>query len=72
MSKPLVIDGPEWGVRGLLSCGHYDSPVHERSSVWDFPEEERTCPECGEERQFDPELQAAIHASWREELDESD
>lgn len=52
------------GVRGLLSCGHYASPVHERSSTWDFPHDPHVCPHCGEERQFDLRLQAAIIDSW--------
>lgn len=58
---------PEQYLRPLLSCGHYDRPTFQFSSQWDFPHDEHVCPTCGEERQWDLRVQAAIIESWKEE-----
>jgi hypothetical protein len=55
--------------RPLLDCGHYDRPVHVRSSQWDFPHETHRCPTCGTTAQWDPELRRAIRAAWTAEAD---
>ena len=48
----------------LLTCGHYGKPIFECSSLWDFPADAHTCPECGEERQMDLRVQLAVMATW--------
>jgi len=58
---------PDDFVRPLLSCGHYDRPVFFASSQWDFPHEAHVCPVCGETRQWDLRVQAAIIEGWKEE-----
>lgn len=55
---------PDQYHRPLLSCGHYDRPHFECSSQWDFPDDVHVCPTCGEERQWDVQVQAFIHDSW--------
>lgn len=60
---------PEQYQRPLLSCGHYDRPTFECSSQWDFPHDEHVCPTCGETRQWDLRLQAAILAEWTTETE---
>ena len=58
-----ILDGTTMtGLCGLLTCGHFSGPVHEASSVWDFPDEAHGCPTCGEDRQLDLRLQAALVA----------
>jgi hypothetical protein len=57
---------PEEFSRPLLSCGHYDRPVFEGSSQWDFPHDEHVCPTCGETRQWDLRVQAAIIEWWKQ------
>lgn len=58
-------DRPAEFTRPLLSCGHYDVPVFNSSSQWDFPHDPRICPTCGEERQWDVRVQALIMETWR-------
>jgi hypothetical protein len=52
----------------LLTCGHYTHPIYERSSLWDFLHEPFKCRTCGEERQVDLRIQAAVGAGdWDSE-----
>jgi len=51
---------PDQYLRPLLACGHYDRPTFVASSDWDFPHEERECPECGAEVQMHVSVQAAL------------
>jgi hypothetical protein len=62
-----AVRNPERYPRPLLSCGHYDRPTFESSSQWDFPSDEHVCPTCGETRQWDVRVQAAIYQAWNEE-----
>ena len=54
----LVVDADE-NVTVPLACGHTEK-VFARSSQWDFPTEERTCPTCGEETTWDPAFVARL------------
>lgn len=54
-------------VECLLTCGHWSSPISDRSSHFDFPDEPVKCPTCGEERQWDVRLQARLHQMINEE-----
>ena len=47
-------------LRPLLTCGHFGDGIFEASSDWNFVDESRTCPTCGQDRQMDLRLQAAV------------
>ena len=69
----IVQDTSEWArssdfmLKPLLTCGHYGHAVHPSSSVWDFPADVFTCPECGEDRQLDLRLQVILMEELLEE-----
>ena len=48
-------------VECLLTCGHWNGPVHCASRHFDFPDEPHDCDVCGEERQWDLRLQALCY-----------